>query len=60
MKDFVLCRPNKPIKIVEENKIQRKRPFQVVTQPMSKEYGEVAPKRRRLEGYRSVPFGYVD
>lgn len=59
MKQFILSETPQPIEVTYDNKIQRKRLFQVVNQTLKKKYSEVPSKRRRLN-YKTLPYGYGD
>lgn len=60
MKEFVTGENTTPIEVAEPFKIQRKRPFDIVTIPMTKKYSHISSKRRCVENFQTVPYGFVD
>ncbi|XP_046399322.1 uncharacterized protein LOC124165837 [Ischnura elegans] len=57
LKSMVL-EESSPIVIHYNSRISRKRPFQVVTQPEHKTYQVVYTKRRRVENFDTLPYGF--
>ena len=62
IKEFILNPPTEPLLVSYKNKIQRKRPYMVVSKSLTKKYNKVAPKRRLIDDihFKTLPFGYVD
>lgn len=60
IKSFVLHDQPDPLVVPYKNKIVRQKHWTVVTKPMTKKYNRVAPKRRVLENFSTLPFGYVE
>lgn len=60
MKSFVKREHSEPISITEAKKIQRKRHYTVISKPLTKQYKEIPSKRRLIDNYKTLPFGWVD
>lgn len=60
IKNFVLSENPNPISVTFPSKIARQAHYTVVTKPLTKKYNRIPSKRRVLEDYSSLPFGYVE
>lgn len=60
IKTFVLDDDPESKTVSYPHKIQRQKLFNVVTKPVSKKYNRILCKRRVLDDYSTLPFGYVD
>lgn len=58
MKNFILNR--EPIRVTNKFNICRKRLFNVVTEEITKVYKTVTPKRRKLDNFKTCPFGFIN
>lgn len=58
MKKFIFSKDPEPISITEPCKIRRKRPFIIVSGESKKQYQRVPSKRRCLEDFSTLPYGY--